>query len=326
MKNRWKYGIIKEEFIFSQPKFVMCHAANIIETSDGLVAVWFAGLREGGHTCIQMSYYIEDHWAFPVTIVEAGNNCCWNPVLCEINGKLILFYKVGSHPTNWIGFMKTSKDNGDSWSKAKKLPKGYLGPTKNKPILGEDGLILIPSSVENNDRSWSSHVEWATSNLKMIGMSKLIGLAHNAIQPTILKLGNLFWMLCRSRSGFITESLSSDGINWAPMTKTSLPNPNSGIDAITLQDRRQLLVYNHTTRGRSSLNVSIYNKGDWHAALILEEGYGNVSYPSVIQSRDGHVHIVYTWNRVGIKYIEIDLSKIRLTKIKNGKWPGRKKL
>ena len=54
-------------------------------------------------------------------------------------------------------------------------------------------------------------------------------------------------MLCRSRQSRIVESWSTDGgATWTGLSATPLPNPNSGTDAVTLADGRQLLVYNHS--------------------------------------------------------------------------------
>ena len=65
-----------------------------------------------------------------------------------------------------------------------------------------------------------------------------------AIQPTILlhPEGKL-QMLCRSTLSAILTSWSEDnGRTWIKLAQSGLPNPNSGIDAVTLKDSRQLLV------------------------------------------------------------------------------------
>jgi predicted neuraminidase len=91
---------------------------------------------------------------------------------------------------------------------------------------------------------------------------------------------------------------------------TALPNPNSGIDAITLADGRHLLVYNHSSQNkvRTPLNVAISTDGkNWIQILTLEDEPGaQFSYPAVIQSSDGMVHITYTWKRFRIKHVVLD--------------------
>jgi len=118
--------------------------------------------------------------------------------------------------------------------------------------------------------------------------------------------------------------------------KTSpLPNNNSGTDAVTLKDGRQLLVYDHTLpttswvngKGpRTPLNVSISKDGrTWYAALVLEDSpVSQYSYPSVIQTKDGLVHIVYTWRREKIKHVVVNPNKLEMKEIVNKQWPGAK--
>jgi predicted neuraminidase len=102
------------------------------------------------------------------------------------------------------------------------------------------------------------------------------------------------------------------------MKSTSLPNPNSGTDAVTLKDGRQLLVYNHTIRkgefpsGRDMLNVAISNDGiSWKTVMTLEKQKGEYSYPAVIQASDGKVHITYTYDRVSVKHAVVDPAKLK---------------
>ena len=112
--------------------------------------------------------------------------------------------------------------------------------------------------------------------------------------------------------GRVSFADSSDGgRTWSAAKPTALPNPNSGIDAAGLRDGRVVLVYNHTSRGRSPLNVAVTNDGDkWNSFLALETEPGEFSYPAVIQSSDGAVHITYTWNRKKIRHAVIPLADI----------------
>jgi predicted neuraminidase len=99
--------------------------------------------------------------------------------------------------------------------------------------------------------------------------------------------------LCRSKQGVITEIRSADGgMTWSSMMNTGLPNPNSGIDGVTLANGQQLLVYNHTAKGRSPLNFAVFTEDEgWRSVLTLEQGSGEFSHPAVIQSADGRIHI-----------------------------------
>lgn len=147
----------------------------------------------------------------------------------------------------------------------------------------------------------------------------------NAIQPSILSHADgRLQAVGRSRNGRVFETWSTDnGRTWSPLSLTNLPNPNSGTDALTLTDGRQLIVYNHTPKGRSPLNVAISKDGkDWLAALTLERDPGEYSYPAVIQTRDGLIHFTFTWKRQRIKHVVVDPSKLHLRPIISGHWPS----
>ena len=129
-----------------------------------------------------------------------------------------------------------------------------------------------------------------------------------AIQPTVLVWPRQrIQLLNRSKQGKVTECWTEDGgKTFSPMRPTTLNNPNSGIDAVMLEDGRALLVYNDTPRGRSPLNVAVSRDGKvWTNLLTLESEPGEYSYPAIIQGRDGKVHVTYTWKRQRIKHVEI---------------------
>src|SRR5262245_37449872 len=311
---------IDAEFVFETAPFASAHAATIVDTPGGLVAAWFGGTREGAADVgIWLARRERDTWTAPVEIAtgaqpDGTRHPCWNPVLVDTPGALLLFYKVGPSPQTWWGMVRTSRDNGRTWSEARRLPEGILGPIKNKPVRLSDGTLIAGSSTESTDRpsKWRVHFErttdggltWTTS-VPAAGD----GPAIEAIQPSVLvHPDGKLQAVGRTRSQHIFETWSTDGgRTWSPIVLTSLPNPNSGIDAVTLRDGRQLIVYNHTTQGRSPLNVAVSRDGKtWKPALVLEHDAGEYSYPAVIQSADGLVHVAYTWKRQRIKHVVFD--------------------
>lgn len=336
-----KSAVVKSEFIFEAAPFPSCHASTIAETKNGLVAAWFGGTAERNpDVCIYVSRNENGKWTPPVAVADgvgfATNRLpTWNPVLFQPrNGPLMLFYKVGPKPSEWWGMMMTSRDDWKTWSKPQRLPEGILGPIKNKPAQLANGDILCGSSTEG-EGGWRVHFErtrdfgktWTAT--PPVNDGKEIG----AIQPSILFLKNgALEAIGRTRNDKIFRIESHDnGATWGKMSLTDLPNPNSGTDAVTLRDGRQLLVYNHNVRtgsnnkGRSPLNVAISDDGkNWQAALVLEDdpnAPNGFAYPAVIQTRDGLVHITYTWERKRIKHVVINPRKLKLRPIVNGKWP-----
>ncbi|WP_426061778.1 sialidase family protein [Hymenobacter sp. B1770] len=339
----WQKGLVTDEFIFEKASFPESHAATIAETPKGIIAAWFGGTKERNPDVgIWVSRLENGRWTPPVEVAngvqsETLRYPTWNPVLYQVpGGELQLYYKIGPKPSDWKGWMRTSKDNGLTWSTAQALPENFVGPVKNKPVLLKNGTLLSPTSTEGSG-GWRVHLEASPDFGKTWSMIGPIdnGETKGAIQPSILthKDGRL-QLLCRSRDRAILESWSSDqGKTWTPLAKTNLPGNNSGTDAVTLADGRQLLVYNHVlppgtlAKGpRTPLNVAVSKDGkEWYAAAILEDSpISQYSYPSVIQTKDGKVHFVYTWRRQRIKHAVLDPKKMKLVKIENGVWPALK--
>ena len=80
-----------------------------------------------------------------------------------------------------------------------------------------------------------------------------------------------------------------------------------------MKSGQHLLVYNHTPSGRSPLNLAASSDGKtWQAAARLENEAGEYSYPAIIQTADGLVHITYTWKRQRIKHVVLDPAKLEL--------------
>lgn len=341
-------AILSRGFIYERAPFPQCHASTIEEAAGGgLVAAWFGGTREKHPDVgIWVSRLEGGRWIEPVEVANGVQyrrpdgsvvrHPTWNPVLFQPRtGPLLLFYKCGPTPETWWGMMMDSADGGRTWSQPRRLPEGILGPIKNRPVQLANGDILSPVSTETPERmsKWAVHFE-RTRDLgrtwELIGPVN-DGEAIRAIQPSILFLGgDRLLAIGRSRQNKVFEVESADGgTTWKPMTLGSLPNPNSGTDALTLRDGRHLIVYNHIPGEpgkwggkRSPLNVAVSRDGrSWQAGLVLENEPGEYSYPAVIQAKDGRVHITYTWKRERVRHVVVDPARLAPRDYVDGGWP-----
>jgi predicted neuraminidase len=341
-------AIVRHEFIYETAPFPQCHASTIEETPQGLIAAWFGGTKEKHPDVgIWVSRHVSGKWTPPVEVANGVQyrkpdgtvvrHPTWNPVLFQPkSGPLLLFYKAGPTPQTWWGMLTRSTDGGKTWSEPHRLPENILGPIKNRPVQLPNGDILCPTSNETEEKQsrWTVHFERTRDFGRTWERTDPLndGVAVGAIQPSILFLGgDRLLAIGRSRQDRIFEIESRDaGKTWGPLGLGTLPNPNSGTDALTLRDGRHLIVYNHVpgTPGRwggrrSPLNVAISQDGrTWQAALVLEhEPNMEFSYPSVIQSKDGLVHVTYTWKRQRVRHAVLDPKKLTGREMKDGQWP-----
>lgn len=98
------------------------------------------------------------------------------------------------------------------------------------------------------------------------------------------------------------------------------PNNNSGLDAVTLSDGNHVLICNDKPipngikngKGlRTPLSLMTSSDGEsWQHWMTLEDSpISQYSYPSIIQTSDGHIHCIYTWRRQRIKHVEVRTDK-----------------
>src|SRR6478752_745539 len=141
-----------ETLIVTDPPFKQCHASTLVALDSGKIMVaWFGGSQEGSNdVVIWTSVLKKGAWSKPLSVADGvidntHRYPTWNPVLFkEKSGTLYLYYKVGPNPREWWGMVKSSNNNGKSWSSPTRLAAGILGPIKNKPIQLADGSILLP--------------------------------------------------------------------------------------------------------------------------------------------------------------------------------------
>jgi predicted neuraminidase len=228
--------------------------------------------------------------------------------------------------------MKELPEHGMGWSEyapsydkmiieASKDPRnrttGWM--TRIKPMLLENGKILLPLYSDGFNFSIMAISEdfgetWKPS-LPLVG--------RGPIQPALVKKknGNLVAFLRDSGDApsRVHFSESSDGgESWSASQKTTIPNTAS-VELLNLADGRWAFLGNDIDDGRYIL--SLYLSDDegqtWQWKTRLEDhspDQGGYSYPSLIQTFDGMLHITYSShpksNSKSIKYVIVDPEKM----------------
>ena len=313
--------IVKKSFIFEGNATVaQCHAATVVALNDKtIVSAFFAGSAEGKNdVSIWCARRINGEWSIPFRITEDDGVPHWNPVLFSSDGKnLTLFYKVGYKISEWKTFWMTSADGGKNWTEAKELVEGDIsggrGPVKNKPIMVNDKMIAPASSEQGSWRCFVDVFENGVWEKKNIPISSADSEELALIQPTFWQSsGGFVHAMMRSNKGLIYRTDSDDfGYSWSECYPTAMPNNNSGIDCVKVDDKLFLVCNpiskNWGERSPLTLFLSKDNGKTFDKVLDLESGKGEFSYPSIIQKED-KIYIVYTYKREKIAFCELNIN------------------
>ncbi len=318
---------VSAENVFTGLSFPFAHSSSLLELPSGdILCVWFGGVHEkNSNTSIWLARLSNGIWNRPVEIangVELSNHryATWNPVLWKMpDGEIVVSYKIGDSPRKWHGYYKISRDGGKTWGKPMAYPKGILGPIKNKPLILKSGRIIFPSSTEfHSSFGWNAHFEVSDDNAKTWKKTSFFynPFVAQCIQPTlILRADSSIVALMRTRNGFIASSISRDnGNTWSSAELLDIPNPNSGLDAVSLADGRFAMVCNPTSERRNKIVIMLSDDGlKWKESMVLDSGdiHQEYAYPAVIQTRDGKLHISYTRNHSNIWHVTVDSKDLK---------------
>ena len=179
--------------------------------------------------------------------------------------------------------------------------RGWM--TRSRPLILPSGRYILPLYSDgslmglmaiSDDRGET----WRPS-------APIVGLALN--QPSLArKQDGTLVAYMREENEYLRRIMRSestdDGETWSLAKATDLPNPNASIEALTLEDGRWLLLYNdsETTRDSLLLALSQDEGATWSAQRHMEQDPGGqFHYPTMIQGRDGRVHITYTFQPSG---------------------------
>ncbi len=179
------------------------------------------------------------------------------------------------------------------------------------PLILADGTLLIPLANENFGVAIMAMTSDGaeTWNLSQVVPGKL-----GVSEPSVVSLpdGKLIAFFRDDTDDHrIKRSESLDnGDTWSPIRETTLPNPSSGIEAILLQSGKLAMAYNdkeEEPRDRLAISISEDFGETWKWTRHVEDTTGKrFDYPSIIQSKDGSLHMSYSYNLRTIKYVHFN--------------------
>jgi predicted neuraminidase len=200
-------------------------------------------------------------------------------------------------------FLQKSFDMGETWESPDQM-LDYPGLMfRSRPLILQD-RIIVPVYDEN---TWESRMLISEDNGLNWHLTESIQSPFGNIHATLVQLPNgqtLAYLRPGGKGGAIWRTVSDDlGETWQSPTPTEIPNPNSGFDLIRLRSGNLLLAFNDSYSERTPLCLALADENEnWSFKYSLEDGPGEHSYPSLIQTKDGLIHIVYTYQRKHIEY------------------------
>lgn len=279
--------IIHKEFLPTQTNSV--HASCVEIWNGNPVFSWFGGSREGNGD-VSIFVYNLNNEKEKFVLGNADNVPRWNPILVNLNDKLILFEKAGIFCDRWQTFVHdiSEWDNDLKVSEIRQaqqvLEAGLNGPVKSRPLI-KDNRLICGSSVETFF-NWSSYIEEYTIGSKTYHSGEDKDIIHfysrseplsvdyvdrpmsgsyGLIQPTLWDYNDKLFCFFRSSRGlnriYFSESSdwnSESEVKWSKPIPTNLENPNSAVDVATNEDSLFLL-YNPDSSSRYPLVLSKFN-------------------------------------------------------------------
>ncbi len=317
------YGSIwfaAEQVFESIPLAPAHHCSTICEAANGdLLCLWYGGSYESADDqAIFLARKRPDdkRWSTPQVLLQNAVAPPGNGVIFRDTTErlwIVWCRMEGTRPMRRGGgwdrcrlFARTSTDQGVTWSEDRPMFDEELWCVpRNPPIVLADKTLLLP--VEGlQGKVEGSHFLRLPSDTSTWQRA---GFTDGGSQPAVVQRCDNSILALLRHARHITQVESSDGgLTWNRAVDTPLENPDSGITMTRLTNGHLVLVYNDSQTSRTPLSItrSIDEGRTWEKPLRLESNPGEYSYPSIIQSTDGRLHLTYTYRRYAIKHVELN--------------------
>ncbi len=211
---------------------------------------------------------------------------------------------------------RCSLDQGVTWSQSQRLT---LSPCLNiselvraAPVRLTSGEIGVP--IYHEFVGQFPEILWLRPEGHRLSVTKtrMTGGA-SYIQPTLVPLGpkhGLAYLRNLTADRCIGYQETHDaGQTWSPPRALSLPNPNSSMAAVRLSTGAVLMAFNDSRENREDMTLAVSPDGvnNWQRIAKLDQQPGTYfAYPYMVQSADGLIHLVYTWQMKKVRHFVLN--------------------
>ncbi|TWU09183.1 AhpC/TSA family protein [Symmachiella macrocystis] len=309
------------ELVFEKIPQAAVHHCSVIEQAPNgdLLCVWYGGNYESGDD--QMIFLARRKkgsrtWSEPEVLIEDALLPPGNAIIFVDGRKRLQMVWCRMEPTRPIRrgggwdrcrlMLRTSEDSGRTWSKDREMfDEDLWAVPRNRPLTLRDGTIVLPVEAVVDGRDGSTFLISRDDGDSW----KIGGFTTGGSQPALAEREDGSLVALMRKYPQITEIISQDqGETWSEAKPTTLNNPDSGISMIPMANGHWVIVYNDSKNSRTPLSIarSTDEGRTWEAPLKLEANPGEYSYPSLLQTADGKIHVTYTFRRYGIKHVELN--------------------
>jgi len=275
------------------------HAANLCVLPDGSMAcVWFAGTQEGVPDISVWFSRLDpgsSQWTDPVALSDDPNRSEQNPVLHVVDENVVWLLwtsqRAGDQDTARV-CRRISSDGGRTWAEASVLiPETEAGGVfvRQPPVRLPSNRLLLPifHCVRLDGRRWVGDRDYSSvlvsddngESWREVTVPDSIGCVHMNIGR--LSTGRLIAVYRSRWADHVYRSVSDDdGDTWTAPEPLDVPNNNSSIQFVVLDDDRLAMVLNYSSAlDATARRVSLYDEIDPDGGLTDPAGAAETATP-----------------------------------------------
>jgi predicted neuraminidase len=309
------------ELVFERiPDASVYHCSTITQAANGdLLCLWYGGSYESAD---DQTLFLarrrpdEREWQAPQALIRGPDPLPGNGVIFVDGHERVWIVWCRMESARPLGrgqgwdncrlMSRVSTDHGMTWSEdAEFLNDKLRAVPRNPPVQLASGELVLPLEAV---------VDRVEGSVFLIGAGggrdwRQGGFTAGGSQPAVIqrKDGSLFALMRKAPR--LTQIESRDGgETWSEAVPSGLRNPDAGITMTQLANGHLVVVFNDSELARTPLSVarSLDEGRTWEAPLHLESNPGEYSYPCLHQTRDGQIHVTYTFRRYAIKHVEFN--------------------